>query len=102
VVSDDTFRAEQSVPAPTFGNPQFAPRSGVGGQNVTINGQNLNIAPVTVKFDTVTATIVGSPSATQIVAQVPIGMAGIPRVVKIAVSTAGGTATSTDNFTVTA
>jgi hypothetical protein len=100
VVSDDNFRAEQPIPAPAFTSPQFTPKSGVGGQNITINGQNFNFGPVTVKFGTTTATIVGSPSATQIVAQVPTGMSPFPNVVKIAVTTAGGTVTSTDNFTV--
>jgi len=104
-ISDDTFRAELSTPAPTFvvpPAPQFTPKSGVGGQTVTLNGQNFNFAPVIVKFDTVAATIVGSPSATQIAAQVPAGMTpvGTPKQIKITVATAGGTVTSSDTFTV--
>jgi hypothetical protein len=106
VVSDDTFRAELNIPAPVFATPpapQFTPKSGVGGQTITLNGQNFNFAPVSVKFDTVTATIVGSPSATQIAAQVPAGMTppGTPKQIKITVTTAGGSVTSSDNFTVT-
>lgn len=103
VVSDDVFRAEQAVPAPVFVTPpapQFTPKSGVGGQNVTLNGQNFNVEPVAVKFDTTNATIVGSPSATQIVVRVPAGITPVPKVLKISVTTPGGTATSTDNFTV--
>lgn len=104
-VSDDTFRADPTVPAPSFVTPpapQFVPKSGVGGQTITLNGQNFNVPPVTVKFDTVTATIVGSPSATQIAAQVPAGMTppGTPKQIKISVTTAGGSVTSGDTFTV--
>ena len=106
VVSDDTFRAELNIPAPVFATPpapQFTPKSGVGGQTITLNGQNFNFAPVAIKFDTFTATIVGSPSATQIAAQVPAGMTppGTPKQIKITVTTAGGSVTSSDNFTVT-
>ncbi len=105
VVSDDTFRAELNIPAPTFVTPpapQFTPKSGVGGQTITLNGQNFNFAPVTVTFDTAGATIVGSPSATQIAAQVPAGMTppGTPKPIKITVTTAGGSVTSNDTFTV--
>ncbi len=105
VVSDDTFRAELSTPAPVFSPPpQFIPKIGSAGQTVTLNGQNFNFAPVSVKFDTFAATIVGSPSATQIAAQVPAGVTppGTSKQVKITVTTAGGSVTSTDNFTVTA
>jgi IPT/TIG domain len=102
VVSDDTFRAEQSIPAPAFTSPQFVPRSGVGGQPITLNGQNFNILPVSVRFDGTGAVVVGSPSATQISVQVPFGMTqpGTPRQVRITVTTAGGSVTSTDVFTV--
>jgi hypothetical protein len=105
VVSDDTFRAESNIPAPTFATPpapQFTPKSGVGGQTITLNGQNLNFAPVTVKFDAANATIVGSPSATQIAAQVPPGLTppGTPKPIKITVTTSGGSVTSNDTFTV--
>jgi hypothetical protein len=105
VVSDDTFRAELNIPAPAFASPpaaQFIPRNGTVGQTVTLNGQNFNFAPVSVKFDTVTATIVGSPSATQIATTVPAGVTppGTTKSVKITVTTAGGSVTSTDNFSV--
>jgi hypothetical protein len=100
-VGDDTFHAEATIPAPTFA-PEFTPRSGVGGQTITLNGQNFNVAPVTVKFDTVTATIVGSPSSTQIAAQVPMGMTapGTPKQIKITVTTGGRSITSSDTFVV--
>jgi hypothetical protein len=104
VVSDDNFHAEMNIPAPAFvtSGPQFTPKSGVGGQTITLNGTNFNFAPVSVKFDTATATIVGSPSTTQIAAQVPAGMTppGTPKIIHISVTTAGGTVTSTDTFTV--
>jgi hypothetical protein len=103
VVSDDTFRAEQVVPAPTFTTPNFTPKLGAGGDNITLNGTNFNAAGLVVKFDTVTATVVGTPTATQIVAKVPAGMTsgGVTKSVKLSVTTAGGTVTSTDNFGVT-
>ncbi|MEV6871426.1 IPT/TIG domain-containing protein [Amycolatopsis sp. NPDC051128] len=106
ILSDDLFRAELAIPAPVFvtpPSPQFTPKSGVGGQTITLNGQNFNFPPVTVKFDTSTATIVGTPSATQIAAQVPAGLTppGTPKQIKISVTTAGGTVTSSDTFTVT-
>jgi hypothetical protein len=46
------------------------------------------------------ATLVGAPSATQIVAVVPPGLApaGGTRSVTISVSTGGGSVTSTDTF----
>jgi hypothetical protein len=104
VVSDDTFRAEVTTPAPAFATagPQFIPQSGSAGATVTLIGSNFNFAPVTVQFDSATATIVGAPSATQIAAVVPAGLTppGTPKGVKISVTTAGGTATSTQNFTV--
>lgn len=102
IESDDVFRADLAVPAPTLASPQFLPRSGVPGNTITINGSNFNFPPVSVRFDTVTATIQGSPSATQIVAVVPTGLTppGPPRSVNISVTTAGGTVTSTDQFTV--
>src|ERR1035437_5989754 len=104
IVSDDTFLAEVSTPAPLFvAPPQFIPRSGVGNQAITLLGQNFNFPPVTVKFDVVNAIISGAPSATQIVAQVPPGMvaAGGSKVINIPVTTAGGSVVSTDTFTVT-
>ncbi len=105
-ISDDTFRAEINIPAPAFvapPSPQFLPKSGLGGQAVTLNGVNFNFGPVTVKFQNTNATITGTPSATQIVTTVPSGMttAGVNLGVKITVTTAGGTVVSTDTFTVT-
>lgn len=105
VTSDDTFRAELNIPAPAFAtppSPQFVPQSGSAGQTITLNGSNFNFAPVTVRFDNATATIVGSPSATQIAAQVPAGLtpAGTSKGVKISVTTAGGSVTSDNTFTV--
>jgi hypothetical protein len=106
VVSDDTFRAEVTIPAPVFAvspAPQFTPRSGVGNQTITLNGQNFNFPPVTVAFGSTNAVISGAPSATQIAVQVPPSMvtAGNTKVVNITVTTAGGSVVSTDNFTVT-
>jgi hypothetical protein len=104
IVSDDPFTAEVSIPAPAFAaSPQFTPRSGAGNQAITLFGQNFNFPPVTVAFGATNATISGAPSATQIAVQVPPGMvtAGNSQVVKITVTTAGGSVPSTDNFTVT-
>jgi hypothetical protein len=105
-ISDDTFKAEVTIPAPLFAvspSPQFTPRSGVGNQTITLNGQNFNFPPVTVTFGSTNATVSGAPSATQIAVQVPPNMvtAGNTKVVNITVTTAGGSVVSTDNFTVT-
>ena len=105
-VSDDNFRAEINIPAPAFVIPplaQFLPKNGAGGQPVTINGQNFNFGPVTVKFDTFTAVVNGAPSATQIATVVPAGLttAGVNKGVKVTVTTPGGFVVSFDTFTVT-
>ena len=95
------------VPAPSFVAPplpQFIPRSGVGGQVITLNGQNFNFAPVSVKFENTNATVSGTSTASQIAAVVPASMipaGGALRGVKITVATAGGSVVSTDTFTIT-
>jgi hypothetical protein len=107
VTSDDTLRAEINIPAPAFVTPptaQFLPKSGPGGQTITLNGQNFNFAPATVKFDTTAAIVSGVPSATQIAVVVPAGMitgGAPPKGVKITVTTPGGSVISADTFTVT-
>jgi hypothetical protein len=113
IVSDDTFTAEANVPAPAFAplppGPQFGPRNGVGNQAMQLFGTNFNFAPVTVAFvaqvggASTNAVISGAPSATQIAVQIPPGMttAGVSKLFNISVTTPGGTATSTDTFTVT-
>jgi hypothetical protein len=79
--------------APTI--TSFAPTAGPVGTSVTITGTNLTGA-TSVKFNGVSATIT-SNTATQIVTKVPAGAT----TGKITVTTAGGTATSATNFTVT-
>ena len=106
VVSDDNFTAEVTIPAPSFAvlpSPQFIPRSGIGNALITLFGQNFNFPPVTVKFGNTNAVLSGAPSATQIAVQVPPNMvaAGGSLGVNITVTTAGGSAVSTDTFTVT-
>jgi hypothetical protein len=98
VTSVDTFQI--LAPAPSFAaSPnQFNPKLGVPGTNVTLFGSNFNIAPVTVLFGATAAALVGTPTATQIVAAVPNMALGA---VTITVQTGGGAAISTDTFTVT-
>jgi peptide/nickel transport system substrate-binding protein len=88
-------------PAPIF-NPspnQFFPKSGKPGDTVTLMGNYLNVGTVSVRFGTVNATLVGSPTATQIVIKVPtISRGNLP----ITVQTGGGTVTSTDLFAIAA
>jgi hypothetical protein len=76
---------------------QFSPKVGGAGQAVTLSGNNFNIGAVQVQFGAVNAAIAGTPTATQIVAQVPAGVTGG---VKITVQTAGGSAISNDTFTI--
>jgi len=68
------------------------------GTNVTLFGNNFNVGTVSVRFGTTVAAIVGTPTATQIVAAVPTMAAGA---VTITVQTGGGSVTSADAFTVT-
>jgi hypothetical protein len=95
VVSVDDFLAG-SPPAFAPSPNQFSPKFGGAGQNVTLFGTNFNLAPVSVQFGAVAATVVSS-TATQITTQVPVGTAGA---LKIRVTTAAGSVLSDDNFTV--
>jgi hypothetical protein len=98
VTSIDTFTV-LPLPAPAFAaSPnQFNPKFGAPGVNVTLFGTNFNIGTVTVRFGTTNATIVGTPTSTQIVAAVP---SMPPGAVTITVQTGGGSATSVDTFNV--
>jgi hypothetical protein len=84
---------EGSTSAPTI--TSFSPTSGPVGATVTINGTNFTGA-TSVKFNGVTATFILN-SATKITATVPTGAT----TGRITVTTPGGTATSTSDFTVT-
>jgi IPT/TIG domain len=84
---------EGSTSAPTI--TSFSPTSGPVGTTVTINGTNFTGA-TSVKFNGVTATFIVN-SATKITATVPTGAT----TGRISVTTPGGTATSTSDFTVT-
>jgi hypothetical protein len=84
---------EGATSAPTI--TSFSPTSGPVGTTVTINGTNFTGA-TSVKFNGVTATFIVN-SATKITATVPTGAT----TGRISVTTPGGTATSTSDFTVT-
>lgn len=101
VVSDDQFVATQAVPAPAFvtSGPQFTPKLGSRGDEITLNGTNFNIAPLTVKFGTTPAPNVTSTTATTIKVKVPV-VPQPPQTVRITVETPGGIAESTSTFTV--
>jgi hypothetical protein len=86
-------QVEGSTSAPTI--TSFSPTSGPVGASVTINGTNFTGA-TSVKFNGVTATFIVN-SATKITATVPTGAT----TGRITVTTPGGTATSTSDFTVT-
>jgi hypothetical protein len=98
VTTVDTFQVVP--PAPTF-NPspnQFNPKLGLPNTSVTLFGNGFNVGSAKVFFGATVATLVGTPTATQIVAAVPT-MATGP--VTITVQTGGGQVTSSDTFTVT-
>jgi len=83
-----------SLPPPSI--TSFSPTSGLSGDQVTITGSNFNGAG-SVKFNGVSATTFTVQSTTEIRANVPSGASSG----KISVTTDGGTALSTNNFTVT-
>jgi len=88
------------VPAFVAAPNEFAPKQGPPGQNVTLNGRNLNLGTVSVAFGSVAATIVGTPTPTSITAAVPGGLA--PGAVRITVTTTGGSAVTQGTFNVLA
>ncbi|SCL34984.1 IPT/TIG domain-containing protein [Micromonospora rhizosphaerae] len=102
VESDDPFVATQAVPAPAFATvgPQFTPKQGAQGDEITLNGKNFNIAPLTVKFGTTLAPNITSTTATQIKVRVP-AVPSPPQTLRITVETPGGPAESSSTFTVT-
>ena len=101
--SDDDFRVSQALPPPAFATtgPQFTPKIGSAGQSITLRGQNFDAGPVTVRFGSAAAPVVGTPTPTQIVAQVPSALTPAGGSVTLSVTTPGGTTVSTDTFTVT-
>jgi hypothetical protein len=102
VVSEDTFRAARDVPKPTFAVPPFSPPNGTAGDTVALSGDNFNWPPLSVKFDTANADLVGTPTHTLVRVRVPAGLAtpGSFRDVPITVTTGGGAVTSTSLFRV--
>ena len=102
VVSQDTFGVEAApIPVPRFNfSPnQFTPKSGRAGDRITLLGSGFDGGNVVVRFGNAIATLVGTPTATQIVVQVPNVS---PGAFKISVQTAGGSVVSQDSFTVLA
>lgn len=91
-----------AAPAPVFGPVPFLPRSGVGGQTITLHGENFDYPTVSVKFGEDTAADVVARSGRQITVNVPPGLtsAGTPKAVEITVTTAGGSVTA-GLFTIT-
>jgi hypothetical protein len=109
-ISEDTFAIQ---PEPVFADPrgQFRPNHGAADTQVVLNGFNLNLGTPTVQFLNQTATppitrnatVVGIPTPTEIVVQVPTDLlpAGSTSAdVKITVTTSKGSATSDDTFKV--
>jgi len=86
-------------PAPAFAaSPnQFNPKFGAAGTQVTLFGTNFNIGSVSVLFGATAATVVGTPTATQIVVNSP-AVPGSPISVTITVQTGGGSTVSVDKF----
>jgi uncharacterized protein (DUF2141 family) len=96
VTSPATFTV--TVPQPPSIN-SFSPSSGTVGAQVTIYGNNFNPNPgaTSVKFTNNITASISSASPSQLIVTVPNGATTGP----ISVTTAGGTATSFSNFTVT-
>ena len=98
-VEDRLNFLETLIVIPAFEAPpnEFAPNLGGAGTNVTLSGRNFNIGSPTVLFDSTEATIVGTPTATEIVTVVPAGLSGP---VKISVITNNGSAITEEDFVV--
>jgi hypothetical protein len=79
---------------------QFSPRLGEAGTPVTLFGRNFNVGTTRVLFGAVEATVVGTPTATEIQTTVPVGAS--TGQVQITVITDGGSTTSDDQFVVLA
>jgi len=96
-VEDRLATLERLVVLPAFDAPpnEFAPNLGGAGTHVTLSGKNFNIGAPQVLFGAATALIIGTPTAAQIVAEVPTGLSGP---VKITVTTDGGTAVTLEDF----
>ncbi len=83
---------------PAFAAPnQFIPPVGAPGTEVRLFGRNFNVGTPRVLFGPREATVVGTPTATEIVATVPEDVEGL---VRITVITDGGTAVSDETFNV--
>jgi hypothetical protein len=83
------------VPSPN----QFNPKFGSPGASVSLFGSAFNLGQVTVQFGTAVASIIGTPTSSQIDVTVP-NVA--PQTVPITVQTSGGTTTSVDTFAILA
>jgi hypothetical protein len=96
---ENRLSAVEKLFLPAF-NPspnQFNPKFGIPGASVTLFGRNFDVGAITVRFGATTASIIGTPTSSQITVAVP-SMA--PGAVKISVQTGGGSLVSDDNFTV--
>jgi hypothetical protein len=96
--SVDTFQIVPPAPIFNASPNQFTPKLGAPGISVTLFGSNFNAGTVKVLFGTTATTLVGPPTASQIVATVPNMAVGA---VAITVQTGGGQTTSVDTFNVT-
>ncbi len=92
--------AEVGIPKPAFSAvpSEFTPREGRPGETVTLNGRNFDVGTPEVRFGSVAAALVGSPTPTGVTTVVPVGLP--PGRVQITVTTEGGTAVSRDRFAV--
>ncbi|WP_198172865.1 lamin tail domain-containing protein [Hymenobacter ginkgonis] len=95
LVSNEVVVTVSVAQAPTI--TSFTPGSGPAGTSVTLTGTNF-LAGTTVSFNGTPAAQITLLSATQLRAVVPSGVTDGP----VSVTTAGGTATSTSSFTVSA
>ncbi|MEI7771789.1 MAG: IPT/TIG domain-containing protein, partial [Chloroflexales bacterium] len=90
---------ERRVLAPAFApQNQFTPREAHPETPVTIAGSNFDIPGLRVLFGTVVAEVIGTPSATQIIAKVPPTLP-LGNAIKITVTTDGGSIVSDESFT---
>lgn len=95
-ISNDAFVVEP-LPSPKLNSPpgEFTPKSGRAGDRITIMGSGFDTGSVVVRLGSAIATLLSTPTATQLVVRVP---SISPGSYKISVQTTAGMVVSQESF----